>query len=193
MRLRRGWPLIVLVVLLVAVPTVEVWLLVQVAHQIGFWPTLAILVVEAALGGWLMRREGTRAWQALTATFSTGRVPSGELANAALILVGGVLLILPGFATDLIGFLFLLPLTRPLARRLLAFFVARRITRLGGALAGDPGGPGGRGGSGVTVIRGETVDAPAPPTSKPVVISGEVTEGPDTPAGETQTGPSSMR
>jgi UPF0716 protein FxsA len=189
MTLRRGWPLIVLVVLLVAIPTLEIWLLVQVAHQIGFWPTLLILVVEAALGSWLMRREGSRAWQALTTTFSTGKVPSGELANAALILVGGVLLILPGFATDLIGFLFLLPLTRPLARRLLAFFVARRINRLSGALAGDLAG---RGGSGATIIRGETVDAPAA-ADEPVVISGEVTDGPDAPTGGSQSGPPSVR
>jgi UPF0716 protein FxsA len=175
MRLRPGWPLLIFIAALIAIPTFEIWLLVQVAHQIGFWLTLLILVAEAVLGGWLMRREGGRAWQALTATFSTGRVPSGELADAALVLVGGVLLILPGFATDLIGFLFLLPLTRPLARRLLAFFVARRITRLGGALGADYARSDG---STTTIIRGETVDFAEQPGDGPVVISGEVTEGP---------------
>jgi UPF0716 protein FxsA len=184
MRLRGGWPLILFVVLLIAVPTFEIWLLVQVGHQIGFWPTLLILMVEAALGAWLMRREGNRAWQALTATFSTGRVPSGELADAALILVGGVLLILPGFVTDVIGFMFLLPMTRPLARRFLAFFIARRITRLGAALPGDLGRSGG---PGVTVIRGETAE-PATPKDQPIVISGEITDGPAHPGGENQSG-----
>ena len=97
------------VCLLVAVPIFEVWLLIQVGHQLGLWPTVLILVLEAVLAAWLMRREGSRAWKALTDAFATGKVPSGELADAALILVGGVLLMLPGFVTDVIGFLFLLP------------------------------------------------------------------------------------
>lgn len=161
MRLRRGWPLLIFVVLLIAVPALEIWLLVRVGQAIGLLPTLLILFAEAALGAWLMRREGGRAWKALTEAFSTGRVPSGELADAALILVGGVLLMLPGFATDVIGFLFLLPMTRPVARRIVAFFVARRIGRMTQQM---PAG---------TVIRGETVAAPAP-GDDPVVIRGEI-------------------
>jgi UPF0716 protein FxsA len=166
MRLRGGLPLAVFLVLAVALPIFEVWLLIQVGDRIGVWPTVLILVVEAVLGGWLMRREGSRAWQALTDAFGTGRVPTGELANAALVLVGGLLLLLPGFATDVIGFLFLLPMTRPLARKLVAFFLARRISRLGLARLAAQG----RG----DVIEGETVDGPGPgygPT-----ISGEITD-----------------
>ncbi len=168
MRLRGGLPLVVFLVLLVAVPTFEVWLLVQVADQIGWLLTLGILLVEAVLGAWLMRREGGRAWTALTETFATGRVPSGELADAALVLVGGLLLMLPGFATDIIGFLFLLPMTRPAARKLVAFFIARRLNRLGAATAPRRG----------DVIPGETVpDAdPAGRPEDPTVIRGEVTD-----------------
>lgn len=191
MRLRRGWPMIVFVVLVIAVPTFEIWLLVQVGQSIGLLPTLVILLAEAVFGAWLLNREGSRAWQALLAAFRTGRVPSGELADAALILVGGVLFMLPGFATDLIGLLFLLPMTRPLARRLVAFFLARRIHRLaGGSLT--PGGFAGSGGS--TVITGETEPAggtePASgtgPTSGPardagpMLIKGELAD-PDRPA-----------
>ena len=170
MRLRRGLPLAVFIVLAVAVPIFEVWLLIQVGARIGVWPTVAILVAEAVLGGWLMRREGDRAWRALTAAFGTGKVPTGELADAALVLVGGLLLMLPGFATDIVGFLFLLPLTRPLARKLVAFFLARRISRLG--LVRPPG-PG-RG----DVIEGETVPdvPPRRPGQGPTVISGEITD-----------------
>ena len=166
MRLRRGWPLLLAVVLLVAIPIVEVWLLIQVGQEIGTWPTVAILVAEAVLGAWLLRREGNRAWQALVEAFGTGKVPTGELADAALVLCGGVLLMLPGFATDIIGFLFLLPLTRPVARRLVAFFIARRVNRVGSPLSPRPGGAG-------EVIEGETVDVPP---SGPTVISGEVTD-----------------
>lgn len=168
MRLRGGLPLIILLVLLVAVPIFEVWLLVQVADQIGTLTTIAILVAEALLGGWLMRREGGRAWMALTQAFETGKVPSGELADAALVLVGGLLLMLPGFATDIVGFLFLLPMTRPAARKLVAFFIARRLSRLGLASPAAPGGG--------EVIEGETVPDPAPGPDGPTVIRGEVTD-----------------
>jgi UPF0716 protein FxsA len=131
MRLRHGWPLALLGVLLIAIPILEVWLLVQVGQQIGLLPTVLILVVEAILGVLLMRHEGARAWKALNDAFTKGKVPTGELADAALILVGGVLLMVPGFLTDIVGFVFLLRWTRPVARKIIAFFVARRINRLG--------------------------------------------------------------
>ena len=129
---------------------------------------MAILLAEALVGGWLVRREGNRTWQALVGALSTGRLPTGELADAALVLVGGVLLLLPGFLTDIIGFLFLLPLTRPLARAAAAFFIARRVNRLGLAL-GQPQRIGGE------VIPGEAVADPGQ-RPNPDVISGEVAD-----------------
>lgn len=173
MRTRRGWLWPLVVVLLVAVPILEVWLLIQVGRQIGALPTIAILVAEAALGAWLMKREGSRAWRALTDAQQTGRMPTGELADAALVLVGGVLLMLPGFATDLIGFFFLLPFTRPLARSLLGFFIARQVSGLGlSALSRQPGA--------ADVIPGETVSSPNadaaprnPDPHNPLIIPGE--------------------
>lgn len=169
MRVRRGWPLALLLVLLVAVPTLEIWLIFQVSGQIGIWPTVAALVAEALIGGWLIRREGSRTWQALVGAFGTGRVPAGELADAALVLIGGVLLLVPGFLTDILGFLFLLPLTRPLARRVAAFFVARQISRLAVPVVQ------GRGAG--AVIPGETVpDPPAGHRSGSTVIPGEIVD-----------------
>lgn len=152
MKLRSGWPLALFVVLLVAVPILEVYVLVQVGQRIGAWWTVLILVAEAVLGSWLLRREGARAWRALDGAFRGGRVPTGELADAALVLVGGVLLMLPGFVTDVLGLFFLIPFTRPFARSVLGFFVARRLSRAGVA----PGAfqhPYARG----TVVEGEVV------------------------------------
>lgn len=157
MRVRGGWPMALLVVLLIALPTFEVYLLIQVGQRIGVLPTVLILVVEALVGAWLTRREGARAWRALDGALRGGRVPTGELADAALVLVGGVLLMLPGFVTDVLGLFFLIPFTRPLARQVVAFFVARRLSRAGivPAEAGQPGehSPYGRG----TVVEGEVV------------------------------------
>lgn len=128
---RNGWAMPLFMALLVAVPIIEVWILLRVGHAIGGLPTVAILVAEAAVGAWLMKREGSRAWQALRATLGTGRMPATELTDAALVLVGGVLLMLPGFLTDVFGFFFLLPFTRPLARRLVEVFAARQVQRAG--------------------------------------------------------------
>ena len=172
MRLRHGWPLALLAALLVAIPILEVWLLVQVGQNLGLLPTVLILLVVAIVGFLLMRHEGSRAWKALNDAFTKGKVPTGELADAALILVGGVLLMLPGFVTDVLGLLFLLRWTRPLARKVIAFFVARRINRLGipvmrARLDRE------------NLIEGETVESPPANGQRPegpTIIAGEIEE-----------------
>ncbi len=171
---RRPWLLPLLAVGFILVSVLEVWLLTAVGERIGVLPTLAILIAEAALGTWLLRREGSKAWRALTDAYGTGRMPTGRLADAALVLVGGIMLILPGFFTDVLGLICLLPWTRPLARRFIGFLVARHAARSGldlGLLRGSFGGG--------TIIRGETVDDPGPepkPSSAPDVIQGEIEE-----------------
>ena len=129
MRLKRGWPLLLLIAILIGLPILEVWVIYLVAAQVGIWATLATLVIHAVGGGLLMQHEGRRAWQALTNAYTTGKVPTGHLADAALILVGGMFLMMPGYLSDVIGFLFLLRWTRPFARKMIAFFVARRNRR----------------------------------------------------------------
>ena len=114
-------------VALLVVPTLEVALIVAVGRTIGGWPTLGLLLVESALGAWLVRREGARAWRALSQALSSGRMPAGELSDAALVLVGGTLLLTPGFLTDVVGFAFVLPFTRPVMRRVLTRLVERRL------------------------------------------------------------------
>ncbi len=121
-----GW---VLIGLFVALPIVEIYIIIQVGHAIGALPTVLLLVAESIFGGWLVKREGRRAWSALRTTFSTGRLPGRELLDGALVLVGGTLLLTPGFVTDLFGFFFVLPFTRPLARRLVTWWIARRAGR----------------------------------------------------------------
>jgi UPF0716 protein FxsA len=154
--------LAVLVVLLVVVPIVEVAVLVAVGRAIGGWQTVGLLLVESALGAWLVRREGSRAWAALVSALRTGRMPSRELTDAALVLVGGTLLLTPGFVTDVVGFAFVLPLTRPLARALLVHLVERRLLAgLGGPLG--PLGPFGPSPRSRPTVRGTVVDPPEDP------------------------------
>lgn len=118
-RRRRPRWLAVVFVLLLVVPILEIAAIIAVGKVIGGWQTLVLLVLESLLGAWLVRREGARAWAALTTALNTGRMPSRQLADAALVLVGGTLLLTPGFLTDIVGFFFILPMTRPLARRAL--------------------------------------------------------------------------
>lgn len=119
----------------IAIPLAEVWLLLRVGDWLGLWPTIGLLIADAVLGAWLSKREGTRAWRALTAAFGSGRVPHGELADAALVLAGGLMLMFPGFFTDVVGLFCLVPFTRPLAKKLAAKVLADRVS---GAVAGAP-------------------------------------------------------
>jgi UPF0716 protein FxsA len=115
-----------LLLLLIAIPVVEIYVIVVVGEAIGWWWTIFALVAETIVGGWLVRREGRRAWRNLVGQLAEGRAPTRTAVDGALILVGGLLLLIPGFVTDLIGFLCVLPLTRPLVRRALVGYVTRR-------------------------------------------------------------------
>jgi len=139
---------------LLVVPIVEIAVIVQVGQLIGFWPTVALLVFESALGAWLVKREGRRAWVALQGAVRTGHLPGRELTDAALVLIGGTLLLTPGFVTDVVGFALVLPFTRPVARRLVQAYAARHAT---GYVVGRVGrSP--TGGAPPRVVPGEVVD-----------------------------------
>lgn len=120
-------PLLVLMFLIA--PVIEIYVIIVVGQQIGVIPTVLLLLFESAIGAWLVKREGARAWKALTGALASARMPNVELADAALVLVGGTLLLTPGFVTDIFGFFLILPFTRPVARRGLARFLARRRRR----------------------------------------------------------------
>ena len=109
------------------VPIAEIFVLIQVGQVIGPWWTVLLLIAMSVLGAWLVRREFRTTWRALQGALRTGRVPSSELADAGMVVVGGTLLLTPGFLTDIVGFAMLLPLTRPLFRRALLALVARRL------------------------------------------------------------------
>ena len=147
---RRRLTTAALFVAFVVVPLVEIYVLIQVGQVIGAWWTILLLVLDSILGTWLIKREGGRAWQALSTALQTGRMPARELADGTLILVGGTLMLSPGFVTDAFGILLILPFTRPVARRLLTRVVAHRLLSRNARRPGP--------GSGGSVVRGEVVD-----------------------------------
>lgn len=125
-----------LVVLFIALPIAEIYVIVKVGEAIGILPTLALLIVDAVLGWWLLRQQGRTAWRRFNAAIAEGRFPGREVADGLMVTVGGTLLLTPGFITDVFGFLLLLPPTRALVRSGLFRYLRRRFV-LVGAGAGD--------------------------------------------------------
>lgn len=162
---------IVLAVLGVLTVT-EIWLLGAVGSRIGVGWMLLILMAEAALGAWLIRREGTKAWASLSDARDSPDALGAKITDAALVLVGGLLLMLPGFVTDIVGLFCLIPATRGLARRGVSA-VMSAITRpyrdqadlLRAKIDRD------------SVVQGETVEGPGTGSGTaepPTIIRGEI-------------------
>lgn len=143
-----GW---LLLLVLVGLPLAEIWSILQVGRLVGPWWTIALLLLMGVLGTWLIQHEGRRAWAALRTALSSGRMPSDELADGALILIGGTLMLSPGFLTDLVGLVLVLPFTRPLARGALRRFVEQRLVVLPNAHRPGPPADG-------PVVRGDVVE-----------------------------------
>ena len=101
-----------LFLILVGVPILEIALFIEVGGEIGLWPTLAIVILTALAGTVLMRLQGLQALSRLQASLETGGDPVGPIAHGALILVAGMLLLTPGFFTDTVGLLLLIPPVR---------------------------------------------------------------------------------
>jgi len=123
--MRFGWWL--LLIGFIGIPIAEIYVLIQVGQVIGPWWTILLLIADSLLGSWLLKREGRRAWNGLRQALAEGRMPAKELADGILIVIGGTLMISPGFISDVFGMLAILPLTRPLGRRLLAGVLTKRL------------------------------------------------------------------
>lgn len=164
-RPRRGLVWRLLPFGLLAVILLEFWVIIQVGSAIGVGWTLLALVADTVLGVWLVQLEGRRTLVQLVATSARGRIPSREIADGALVLLGGLLIMLPGFVLDVVGLVLVLPFTRPLARGAVQRAVAAR-TFAGMPFAGAAGAAG-----------DDPTDTtrPRPPGTGPVV-EGEVVE-----------------
>ncbi len=162
---RRGFPWGLLLVAFLVIPLVEIYVIVKVGAVIGAWWTILLLVADSVFGAWLVKHEGSRSWRALRVALAEHRMPARELADGMLVLIGGVLMLTPGFVTDLAGVLCMLPMTRPVGRRVLGGLISRSLVSV--SFPGDfgtpqrpgPTNPGSRPGNGPEdgVIQGEVV------------------------------------
>jgi UPF0716 protein FxsA len=151
---------------LAALLLAEVVVLILVGQWLGVLPTIGLLVAGSIVGGLLLRHQGTRAWRAFVAAVNEGRPPHREALDGMLVVLGGALILLPGFVSDVLGLLCLLPPTRRLLGRGLTWYALRR------------------GGVGVLRVRARRgpgladyrVDPPTPPPGR--VIEGDTDKPP---------------
>jgi len=119
--------MLVSLVLLICWPIAELLVAIKIAEAIGVIATIVLLIATWPVGTWALRSQGAAAWRRLTAAVSEGRPPAREAVDGALVLFGGLLLIIPGFITDALGLCLLLPPTRALMRPLLLRNVHSRL------------------------------------------------------------------
>ena len=125
-----------LVLIFIVVPIAELYVIIQVGQTIGALPTIAILIADSLIGSWLLRHQGRAAWRRFQLAVAERRPPAREVLDGTLIIFGGAFLITPGFITDIIGVLLLLPPTRALFRGLLVRrFTSGLVVSMAGAAA----------------------------------------------------------
>jgi UPF0716 protein FxsA len=126
-----------LIVIFIVVPLAELYVILKVADSVLGWPlTIALLAADSLLGSWLLRSQGRAVWNRFNEAVRAGRVPHNEVIDGVLVIFGGAFLITPGFITDVIGLILLVPPTRRLVRRLARRTIERRAV---GAVGGPPG------------------------------------------------------
>lgn len=122
---------LLLFALFILIPIAELYVIVEIAGAIGIWWTLALLITSAVAGAYLLRHQGRAAWRSFRSALSAGRVPAREVLDGALVILGGALLLTPGFLTDIAGIALLIPPTRDLVTALATRLLARRSAGLG--------------------------------------------------------------
>ncbi len=161
---------LLLVILFIVVPILELYVLIQIGQTIGILPTIALLILDSILGAALMRSQGRAAWRRFNRALAEGRVPGREVLDGALVIFGGALLLTPGFLSDILGLILLLPPTRAIVRNVLVRRFGGRIVagaasgaqaRMGRMFTSDAGGRAAAG--------GPAADRPAPPAGDDVV------------------------
>jgi UPF0716 protein FxsA len=165
--------LIPILLTLIVASIAEIWVIVQVGEALGAPATLLLLFASALLGSWLLRREGAKTWNAFRTALAEGRPPAAEVVDGVLVLIGGLLMVLPGFVSDVVGLLLVLPPTRRLVRAAVLLRLAARLPAgvLGPIRVRSRRRPGGG---------AEQGWPPAPPTagSGPQVLEGQIVEDP---------------
>ena len=138
-----------LVLIFIVLPIAELYVIIKVGEAIGVLPTIALLLLDSFLGAALLRSQGRAAWRRFNDALAAGRIPTREVFDGAMVILGGAFLITPGFITDVIGALLLIPPSRAIFRGLVGrLALSRAAFRLGTIRWGHGGRASGRSGAG---------------------------------------------
>lgn len=118
-----------LIGLLILIPLLDLFLLIKVGSILGFVWTLVLVILVGVIGAWLAKRQGIRIWRQIQLDLSYGNIPGNEMLDGALIFAGALLLLTPGFLSDLLGIGFLLPVSRRPMREALKIQLRRMLDR----------------------------------------------------------------
>jgi UPF0716 protein FxsA len=119
---------LLLVLIFIVLPVAEIYVIIKVGEAIGVLPTVALLVLDGFLGAALLRSQGRAAWARFNDALSRGKIPTREVLDGAMVILGGAFLITPGFISDVIGILLLAPPSRAMFRAIVARVALRRAS-----------------------------------------------------------------
>jgi len=122
-------PIQIIFLIIVTIPFIEIYLLLQVGGIVGVFPTILLVVTTAILGAGLLRQQGMATWMRLQENLARGEIPAYEMVEGPILLVGGALLLTPGFFTDAIGFACLLPSIR---RKIAQYIIEKQLVGAAG-------------------------------------------------------------
>lgn len=118
----------ILIVLFIVIPAIELWGLIAVGKVIGPWWTVALVILTGVVGAWLAKQQGLQVFRLVQLQLSRGQMPTETLIDGVLVLIGGILLMTPGFFSDAIGLILLIPYTRMIIRHLLKLWLWRLVS-----------------------------------------------------------------
>ena len=116
------------VILMIVIPALEIWILIMTGQWIGGWLTIGLLILSGFLGAFLTKREASKVWLYAKGQMSLGQVPTKSILDGICVFAGGILLLTPGFLSDILGFLLLVPSTRPYFSAWLLYLIQRKIS-----------------------------------------------------------------
>ena len=117
---------LLLVLIFIVLPIAEIYVIIKVGEAIGVLPTIALLFLDGFLGAALLRSQGRAAWRRFNEALAAGRVPAREVFDGAMVILGGAFLLTPGFITDVIGLMLLVPPSRAAFRGIVSRMAGRR-------------------------------------------------------------------
>ncbi|XEC96467.1 FxsA family protein [Paenibacillus tarimensis] len=121
-----------IVIVIIVVPALEIWGILRMGAWIGAWPTFGFILLTGFIGAYLAKREGRKVWMEAQRQMQSGQIPGRTMLDGLCVLIGGILLLTPGFLTDLLGFSLLFPLTRPYYRKVILGWLEKKMRGGGG-------------------------------------------------------------